>query len=244
MKDRQNLFIFESSNVIVKVWKVIVMMTKTIVNLLMMSLLAMAALPMGAGQVGVAIPSESNATMAIANNASIEPEEELFPTMEILGPWKVEFNSTEKLSSEEFHFDEENSEDFFGMSIEGMEMWAMALIDSMDHEIAFLWIMDLDRASTTNDEMLDELMDSTLSGFEVDTSIKSTVEIDGNRARRAVGFSSMYNRNIQAFAYSYEPYFDSFYNQNVSKSFIYGIDFREAKEDNDLIESLHVERMY
>lgn len=244
MKDRQNLFIFESSNVVVKVWKVIVMMTKIIVNLLMMSLLALATLPMGAGQIGVAIPSESNATMPIANMASIEPEKELFPTMEILGPWRVEFNSSEKLSSEEFHFDEENSEEFFGMSIEGMEMWAMGLIDSMEHEVAFLWIMDLERASTTNDEMLDELMDSTLSEFGVDTTTKSTIQIDGNRARSAIGFSSMYNRNIQAFAYSYEPYFDSFYNQNVSKSFIYGIDFREVKEDNDLIESLHVERMY
>lgn len=102
MKDRQNLFIFESSNVIVKVWKVIVMMTKTIVNLLIMSLLAMAALPMGAGQVGVAIPSESNATMAIANNASIEPEEELFPTMEILGPG--EWNSTQLKSYPQRNF--------------------------------------------------------------------------------------------------------------------------------------------
>lgn len=244
MKDRQNLFIFESSNVIVKVWKVIVMMTKTIVNLLMMSLLAMAALPMGAGQVGVAIPSESNAVTAIANNASIEPEEELFHTMEIIGPWRVEFNSTEELSSEEFYMDMTDSRDLIGISFEGVELWGMSLIDSMDHEVVLLWIMDIERATIANDETFDELIDSTLSVFEVDTSIKSTIQIDGNRARRAVGFSSMYNRNIQAFAYAYEPYFDSFYNQNVSKSLIYGMDLRDAKEDNDLIESLHVERMY
>jgi len=222
-------------------------MTKTIVYLLMMLLLAMAALPMGAGQIGAAPPSESNATTATIakeDSAYMEPEEELFHNMEILGPWRVEFNSTEKLSSEEYHFDMENSEDLFGMSIEGMEMWAMALIDSMDHEVAFLWIMDLDRATTTDDEILDELMDSTLSEFGVDTSIKSTMEIDGNKARRAVGFSSMFNRNIQAFAYSYEPYFDSFYNQNVSKSFVYGVDFRDANEYNDVIESLHAEKLY
>jgi len=78
----------------------------------------------------------------------------------------------------------------------------------MDHEVAFLGIMEMSRAIVTNDEMLDELMDSTLSELEVDTSIKSTMEIGGNKARRAVGFSSMFNRNIQAFAYSYEPYFD------------------------------------
>ena len=220
------------------------MMTKTIVNLLMMSLLAMAALPIGAGQVGVAIPSESNATMAIANNASIEPEEELFPTMEILGPWRVEFNTSEKLSTEDFYLDMGGSDIFEGLRMEGLELWGMSLIDSLDHDIAVLGILEMSRATITNDEILDDLMDSTLSEFEVDMSVKSTIQIDGNRARRAVGFSSMYNRNIQAFAYSYEPYFDSFYNQNVTKGIIYGIDFREAKEDNDLIESLHVERMY
>ena len=147
--------------------------------------------------------------------------------MEILGPWRVEFNSTEKLSSEEFHLDSENSEYLFGISFEGMDLWGMSLIDSMDHEVAFLGIMEMSRAIVTNDEMLDELMDSTLSELEVDTSIKSTMEIGGNKARRAVGFSSMFNRNIQAFAYSYEPYFDSFFNQNVSKNFIYGFDLRD-----------------
>lgn len=175
------------------------MMTKTIVYILMMLLLAIAALPICIGQISVAPISESNATTATIakeDSAYIEPEEELFHTMEILGPWRVEFNSTEKLSSEEFHLDSENSEYLFGISFEGMDLWGMSLIDSMDHEVAFLGIMEMSRAIVTNDEMLDELMDSTLSELEVDTSIKSTMEIGGNKARRAVGFSSMFNRNI------------------------------------------------
>ena len=223
------------------------MMTKTIVYILMMLLLAIAALPICIGQISVAPISESNATTATIakeDSAYIEPEEELFHTMEILGPWRVEFNSTEKLSSEEFHLDSENSEYLFGISFEGMDLWGMSLIDSMDHEVAFLGIMEMSRAIVTNDEMLDELMDSTLSELEVDTSIKSTMEIGGNKARRAVGFSSMFNRNIQAFAYSYEPYFDSIFNQNVSKNFIYGFDLRDANEYNDVIGSLHLEKMY
>ena len=222
-------------------------MTKTIIYLLAMSFLAMAALQIGTGQIGIAPPSESNETTAMIakeDSAYIEPEEELFHTMKILGPWRVEFNSTEKLSTEEFYLDMGDSDTFGGLRMEGVELWGMSLIDSMDHDIATLVILETARASITNDETLDELMDSTLSEFKVDTSVKSTMEIDGNRGRRAVGFSTMYNRNIQAFAYSYEPYFDSFYNQNVTKGIIYGIDFRDANEYGDLIDSLHVERLY
>ena len=70
------------------------MMTKTIVYILMMLLLAIAALPICIGQISVAPISESNATTATIakeDSAYIEPEEELFHTMEILGPWRVEW---------------------------------------------------------------------------------------------------------------------------------------------------------
>ncbi len=244
MRDPQNLFIFERENIIEKVWKVFKMMTRIIVYLLMMSLLAIAALPTGTGQISATSSPESNATVAKADSAYVDPPENLFHIMEILGPWKVEFNSTEMLSTEEYHFDMAENEELLGMSMEGLDVWAMALIDSMDHEVALLWITESNRAAVTNEETLDGLMESILSMYDVDASTKSAIDIDGNKARKAVGFSTMYNRSIQAFAYSYEPYFDTFYNQNVSKSLIYGIDFRDVNEYNGLIESLHVENLY
>ncbi len=188
---------------------------------------------------------ENNTTMAEQSSIySNEPAKVSFHTMELLGPWRVEFNSSEKLSNEEFNIDMGENEGVMGMKIEGMELWGMSLIDSMDHEIGVLFIMDMPRATIMNDKMLDDLIDSVLSEFEVDMSAKTALDIDGTSGRRGVGFSSLYNRDIQGVAYRYDPYFDSFYNQNVTKSVIYYTDIRDANEYNDVIESLQVERLY
>ena len=221
------------------------MKTTTIVYFFSLSLLILAAMPGGAGQNMTSSLLENNTTMAEQSSIySNEPAKVSFHTMELLGPWRVEFNSSEKLSNEEFNIDMGENEGVMGMKIEGMELWGMSLIDSMDHEIGVLSIFDLPRAAMMNDDELDDLIDSTLSGFEVDMSAKTAMDIDGTSGRRGMGFSSPFNRDIQGVAYRYDSNYDSFYNQNVTKSIIYYADLRDANEYNDVIESLQVERLY
>lgn len=191
--------------------------------------------------------AENNTTMVttMQNGAySNLPEKEQSHHMELLGPWSVEFNTSEKLSAEKMYMDAGKDEGIMGIKMEGLEMWAISLIDSMDHEVSTLVIMDLPRATVINEEMLDSLIDSVMSGFNVDIPIKTALEIDGTSGRQGEGYSAMYKRNIHVAAYPYKPYYDSFYNQNVSKSIIYFADYKDANEYNDLVGSMHVERLY
>ncbi|HSD59038.1 MAG TPA: hypothetical protein VLB04_12740 [Methanotrichaceae archaeon] len=220
---------------------------KTVVHLLSLSLLIVT---IQAGEATESLNSslvETNTTVTetIQNSAySNLPEKELSHHMELLGPWNVEFNTSEELSTEKIYMDAGKDEGFMGMKLEGLELWGISLIDSMDHEVGALIIMGMPRAVAMNEEELDSLIDSVMSGFKVDVPTKTALEIDGTSGRQGIGYSSSYKRDIRAATYPYKPYYDSFYNQNVTKSIIYYADFKDANEYNEVTGSLHVERLF
>jgi hypothetical protein len=218
---------------------------KIVVRLLSLSLLISA---IQAGDAAESLNSsivETNTTDTIQNSGySNLPEKELSHHMELLGPWSVEFNTSEELSTEKMYFDAGKGEGVMGIKLEGLELWGITLIDSMDHEVGALFIMDMPRAVVMNKEDLDGLIDSVLSEFKVDVPTKTDIEIDGARGRQGIGYSSSYKRDIRAATYPYEPYYDSFYNQNVTKSIIYYADLKDANEYNEVARSLHVGRLF
>ncbi len=220
---------------------------KTVVYFLVLLLLIMTAHAAEVIQNLNSSIAENNTTIAETMQNSTYSnlsDKELSHHMELLGPWSVEFNTSEKLSTEKMYMDAGKDEGIMGIKMEGLEMWAISLIDSMDHEVSTLVIMDLPRATVINEEMLDSLIDSVMSGFNVDIPIKTALGIDGTSGRQGEGYSSMYKRNIHVAAYPYKPYYDSFYNQNVSKSIIYFADYKDVNEYNELVGSMHVERLY
>ncbi len=220
---------------------------KIIAYLLLLSLLIVTAHAVEATQSLNSSIAENNTTTVetLQNSASSNlSEKELSHYMELLGPWSVEFNTSEKLSTEKIHLDAGKDESFLGVKVEGFELWCISLIDSMDHEVGVLTIMNLPRAEVINEETLDSLIDSVMDEFKVNMPAKTALEIEGTNGRQGVGYSSLYKRDIRSAAYPYKPYFDSFYNQDVTKNIIYYADFKDENEYNEVIESLHVERLY
>ena len=220
------------------------MAKKIIVYLLSLSILIVASQTVAATQNLSSSLVENNTTLTktMQNDTnSNQLEKMLFYNMELLGPWTVEFNTSEELYAEKMYLDA--GEGLLGMDIEGFELWGLSFIDSMDHEVAVLMIMDFPRATVMNEVMLDDLIDSVLSEFQVSVPTKTALEIDGTSGRQGVGYSTMYNRDFRAAAYPFKPYYDPFYGQNVSKSLVYYFDLNNEDEFNEVIDSLHVERL-
>jgi hypothetical protein len=223
------------------------MTTKLIVYLLSLSIFIMAMQTAEATQsLNSSLVDNNNTTLAktLQNTDNLNQlQKKLSYHMEILGPWKVEFNTSETLSIEKTYLNGGEGQGLLGMNVEGLELWGLSIIDSMDHEVGALIIMDLPRATVMNDEMLDGLIDSVLSGFKVDMPVKTSLEIDGTGGRQGVGYSSMYKRDLRGASYPFQPYYDSFYNQNVSKSLVYYIDLNNENQFNEVVGSLHIERL-
>lgn len=220
------------------------MAKKIIVYLLSLSILIMAGQTVAATQNLGSSLAENNTTLmkTIQNDTNLNPiEKKQSYQMELLGPWTVEFNTSEELYAEKLHLDP--SEGFAGIEMEGFDIWGLSLIDSMDHEVGALMIIDSPRATVVNEETLDDLIDSVLDEFDVVMPAKTAMEIDGTSGRQGVGYSPMYKRDIRSAAYPFQPYYDSFYSQNVSKSLIYYMDLNNENEFSEVISSLHVERL-
>jgi hypothetical protein len=155
----------------------------------------------------------------------------------------VKFNTSEKLSLKKQYMSGDDSGSNSGMNIEGLEASGVSLIDDMDHEVGALILIDLPTSMPMEEESLDGLMDSIMSAYKVILPTKTALEIDGTSGRQGVGYSSTYKRDVRLAVYPFKPYYDSFYSQNVSKSIIGYVDLKDAKEYNEVIGSLNVERL-
>ena len=220
------------------------MKIKIIVCLLSLSVLIMTLQTVGATQSLNSSFKENNTTLTktMQDKENLNPlQKKLTHNTEILGPWTVQYNTSEDLSTEKMHIDGSESEALLGMNVEGLDLWGVSLIDNMSHEVGALIVIDLPRATTTNPEMMDDLIKSVLNEFNVNLPTNSGLEIDGTSGRQGVGYSSLYNRDIRVAAYPLKPYYDSFYSQNVSKSLVYYTDLNNENEFNEVISSLHVE---
>lgn len=152
---------------------------------------------------------------------------------ESAGPWIVEFNSSQSFSVQKQQVNME----------EGISGWAVTLVDSAGHEVAGFALYDFKNLMLADDTSLDTIMDGFLKGaWQVPSSIKSSIQIDGTDGRQGEGYSSAYKRTARATAYSYESHYDSFYSQNATKNFVVYGSLQDVTDYNEITNSLHVTR--
>jgi len=149
---------------------------------------------------------------------------------ESAGSWTVEFNSSQSFSIQKQQLNAESG-----------SAWMVALDDSAGHEVAGVFLYDFQNLiSTDNTTILDSLIDNLLAAWQVPSSTKSSIWIDGTDGRQGEGYSSTYKRTARAAVYPYKSHYDSFYSQNATKNLVVYGSLQDVTEYNEIINSLHV----
>lgn len=150
---------------------------------------------------------------------------------ETAGPWIVEFDSSQSLTSRnEF---EEPTES-------GYSYWMMYLIDEMGHEVAWFSFRSYSYPQKATSDFLDEWLDRAISVFQVTSPTKKSITIDGSQGRLGEGYSSWYSRTWRGIVYPYESYFDSFTNTNMTKHYVSFNSLLDPDDFQEIVDSLHV----
>ncbi len=151
---------------------------------------------------------------------------------ESAGPWTVVFNSSQNFSVQKQQLNEESD-----------SAWMVALHDSEGHEVGGFTLWDYQSLIPTDSAILDGFLDAFLTGaWQISSSTKSTISIDGTDGRQGEGYSSTYKRTARIAVYPYKSHYDSFYSQNVTRNLVGYASLQDLADYNEITNSLNVTR--
>jgi hypothetical protein len=140
---------------------------------------------------------------------------------ETVGPWIVEFNSSQSYETRFEYKEPEQS---------GYSVWTLYLIDEMGHEVGWLNFRSYSYPQKATKDFLDAILDQAITAFKVTSPIKTSTVINSTEGRMGKGYSSWFSRMWHGIAWPYRPVFDPFTNTNTTRHYI---DFNSLQETAD-----------
>jgi hypothetical protein len=151
--------------------------------------------------------------------------------LETVGPWTVQFNCSENLSFQKEH--NPPSED--GSSID-----ALYMLDGAGHQVGWFAFFSYAMLMKAGEENFDNILNAYLKSFKVTSPVKSSIDVDGTAGRMAEGYASDFSRKWRGAAWAYRPFFDSFTNTNMTRSYVALNCLLEQKDFEEIVGSAHV----
>jgi hypothetical protein len=172
-----------------------------------------------------------NLGLSILLLAMLTASTEAIVLKDSVGPWMIEFNSSERYNTR-YEFQEPEQS--------GYSYWLLFLIDEAGHEVGWMSFRSYSYPQKASKDFLDEMLDQRLKYFQVTSPTKTSTIVDGTDARMGEGYSSAFSRKWRGAVWAYKPSFDAFTNTNMSKHFINFDSLQDPAEFDQIVNSLHV----
>jgi hypothetical protein len=152
-------------------------------------------------------------------------------TKETVGPWIVEFNSSQSYETRTEYKEPEQS---------GYSVWTLYLIDEVGHEIAWFNFRSYSYPQKATKDFLDAIVDKAITTFKVTSPIKTSTVIDSTEGRMGKGYSSWFSTQYYIISWPYKPAFDPFTSTNTTRHYLDFNSRQDSAEFNAIASSLHV----
>jgi hypothetical protein len=140
----------------------------------------------------------------------------------VMGPWKVQFNSSQKLFPK----------------IKGDDM--INLLDADDHLVAWFGLLSYDTPTKTDKVFLDKVLDTQIQALSVTSPVKKSIIMDDTEGRMAEGYSSAYSRKWHGIIYPVGAKYDAFIGDNSTKYFVIFSSLQDTDQFQEVMDSAHV----
>lgn len=151
--------------------------------------------------------------------------------IEDVGPWTVEFNSSQNLSFQKEH----NPPGEDGSSVD-----ALYLLDEVGHQLGWFAFFSYSMLMKAEEENFDNILNVYIESFKVTSPVKTSLDVDGIPGRMAEGYSSDFSRKWHGAAWAYKPFFDSFTNTEMTKHYVAFNSLQEVENFQEIISSVNV----
>jgi hypothetical protein len=154
-----------------------------------------------------------------------------FKSKETVGPWIIEFNSSQSYETRYEYKEPEQS---------GYSVWTLYLIDEEGHEIAWFNFRSYSYPKKATKDFLDEMIDQAINAFKVTSPTKTNTVINSTAGRMGKGYSSWFSKMWHGVYWPYKPIFDPFTNTNTTRHYIDFGSLQETAEFEAIANSTHV----